>query len=269
MVQGNVTIADDLLEWQSVLEALRSLSVEERAKLGKDGVIAYTDGACIKNPGGPGGWAAIVLSAADVTANVARDGAAYIECYGHIPQSPATTNNRAEIAAVLAALSIAPVAAALTIYSDSDYTIKVAQGTYQMKANGDLWSLYRVLLGRRGIPPTYMWVQGHAGHDLNERADELAGLGAWNGDESAYRAWQELSAAEAHNRLPPDQLNTLRWQVQKLKALFDRLDEHTSRVTSMERQFITDMANRLQKNSFRPTEKQINWVKGSATKYRV
>ena len=260
-----MTIADDSLEWQSVLAALRSLSVEERTKLSQERVIAYTDGACIKNPGGPAGWAALVLSAADVSGNVARDGAARIECFGYIPRAQTTTNNRAEITAVLAALSIAPVAAALTVYSDSNYTINVAQGTYQMKANSDLWSLYRALLGRRSVPPTFIWVQGHAGHDLNERADELAGRGAFNGDEAAYRSWQESSVAEAHNRLPPDQLNTLRWQVQKLKAL----DERTNCVTSVERQFITDMANRLQKNNFRPTEKQINWLKGLATKYRV
>ena len=260
-----MTIADDSLEWQSTLAALRSLTVEERTKLSQERVIAYTDGACIKNPGGPAGWAAIVLSAADVTGNVAREGAARIECYGHIPRAQTTTNNRAEITAVLAALSIAPVAAALTIYSDSNYVIKVAQGVFQMKANSDLWSLYRVLLGRRSVPPTFIWVQGHAGHDLNERADELAGLGAFNGEEAAYRSWQESSVAEAHNRLSPDQFNTLRWQAQKLKAL----DERTGCATSVERQFITDMANRLQKNNFRPTEKQINWLKGLATKYRV
>lgn len=264
-----MTIADDSLEWQSVLNALRSLSVGQRERLGNDGAIAYTDGACVKNPGGPAGWATIVLPAKDVVNNVARDGAPQIECYGHIPKSPATTNNRAEIAAVLAALSIAPFAAPLTIYSDSEYTINVAKGKFQAKANSDLWALYRVLVGRRGTPPSFIWVQGHAGHDLNEQADELAGLGAWNGDEEKYRAWQESSAIEAHNRLPPDQLNTLRWQVQKLNALFDRPDEHTSRVTSMERQFISDMAKRLQKHNFRPTEKQINWVRVLATKYKV
>ena len=59
---------------------------------------------------------------------------------------PHTTNNRAEIAAVLTALCIAPRDQPLTIYSDSEYTIKVAQGTYQMKANPDLWDLYRILL---------------------------------------------------------------------------------------------------------------------------
>lgn len=260
-----MTIADDSAEWQSVLAGLRALSVEEREKLGDNGVIAYTDGACIKNPGGPAGWAAIALSAADVTGNVAREDAPRIECYGHIPKAPTTTNNRAEITAMLAALSIAPVAAALTIYSDSNYAINVAQGVFKMKANEDLWSLYRVLLSRRRIPPTFIWVQGHAGHDLNERADELAGLGAFNSDKEAYRSWQDSSVAEAHNRLSPDQFSTLRWQVQKLKAL----DERTKCATSVERQFITDMANRLQKNNFRPTEKQINWVKGLATKYRV
>ena len=105
-----------------------------------------------------------------------------IECYGHIPRSENTTNNRAEIAAVLAALSLAPRDQPLVIHSDSDYTIKVAQGAYKMKANTDLWDYYRLLLKKRAIAPTFVWVRGHAGQEHNERADELAGLGAWNVD---------------------------------------------------------------------------------------
>lgn len=185
-----MSVVDDLLEWHSVMDALSDIQVEERAPLGKGPVVAYTDGACIKNPGGPAGWSAILLSAADVAHNKAREGAKKIERYGYIPKSPTTTNNRAEIAAVLAVLSIAPRDQPLTIYSDSEYTIKVAQGEYKMKANPDLWSLYKMLVKHRQTPPTFEWVRGHAGHDLNELADELAGLGAWNKDYEAYTRWQ-------------------------------------------------------------------------------
>ncbi len=205
-----MNLVDDSLEWRSVLDALRTIRVDTvRSMFGSQGVAAFTDGACIKNPGG------------------------------------------------------------LKIYSDSEYTIKVAQGVYQMKANSDLWSLYRLLLNRRKIPPVFEWVRGHTGHDLNERADELAGLGAWNGDAAAYRKWQESMAFEAHNALPAAELNVLRHQVQKLKTLFDGLDSNSSRVNEQERKFIDDMAKRLQKNNFSPSPKQSNWVKGLVAKYKV
>lgn len=265
-----MNLVDDSLEWRSVVEALRSIRVDTaRSILGSQGAVAVTDGACIKNPGGPAGWSAILLAADDVTGGIARDDAVRIECYGHIPASSTTTNNRAEISAVLAALSIAPPDCPLKIYSDSAYTIKVAQGIFKMKANTDLWSLYRVLLNRRQIAPTFEWVRGHAGHDLNERADELAGLGAWNGDTAALRQWQESQAPEAHNALPAEELNKLRQQVQRLKTLFESLDPLNSRVSDQERKFIDDMAKRLQKNNFVPSDKQSNWVKGLIGKYKV
>ena len=269
-MRGYVNLVDDSLEWRSVLDALRTIRVDTvRSMFGSQGVAAITDGACIKNPGGPAGWGAILLAAEDATGGIAREGARRIECYGHIPAAQTTTNNRAEITAVLAVLSLAPPDAPLKIYSDSEYTIKVAQGVYQMKANSDLWSLYRVLLNRRKIPPVFEWVRGHTGHDLNERADELAGLGAWNGDEAAYRKWQESMAFEAHNALPAAELNVLRHQVQKLKTLFDSLDPNSSRVNDQERKFIDDMGKRLQKNNFSPSPKQSNWVKGLVAKYKV
>ncbi len=262
--------AGEPLEWRSVLDALRNVSVDTvRSTLGEGGVVAYTDGACITNPGGPAGWSVILFPMADVVDGIPRKDARRIECYGHIPKSPTTTNNRAEIAAVLAALSIAPPDAPLTIHSDSEYTIKVAQGIYKMKANPDLWELYRILLKRRKNPPVFTWVEGHAGHELNERADELAGLGAWNNDYEAYRKWQASQALEAHNKLPPAELATLRQQVQQLKTFVDNLPPDSSRVSAQEREFITDMAKRLRKNNFIPSPKQLNWLKGLTKKFRV
>jgi len=256
------------LEWDSVLDAVRTADIRAALpNLGPAGVVAYTDGACIKNPGGPAGWSALFWSATDMVDGKVRAGAPCLECYGHIPKAPTTTNNRAEIAAVLAVLSIAPPTLPLIIYSDSEYTIKVAQGTYQMKANPDLWAIYRKLLSYRKQPPTFVWVRGHAGQQHNERADELAGLGAFKGDREAYRQWQASQAAEAHNVLPSTQMAALRQKVQKLQAYFAAQD--AGRIGEQEQQFISDMAKRLQKDRFVPTPKQLNWIEGLLKKYHV
>ncbi len=266
----SVSLGDESLEWQSILDALRKITVEAAHEtLGERGTVAYTDGACIKNPGGPAGWSVILVAVDNVIDENIRGGAPRIESYGHIPSSLNTTNNRAEIAAVLAALCIAPRDQPLTIYSDSEYTIKVAQGVYQMKANPDLWDLYRILLKKRTTPPTFVWVRGHAGHNQNERADELAGLSAWNGDEEAFRKWQESMSPEARNPLSSGEMTLLRQQVQKLKTFFDSTALDSGRVNVNERTFINDMAKRLQKNNFVPSEKQSNWVKGLVKKYQL
>jgi ribonuclease HI len=275
-------IPDESLEWQSVVKATFECDIRKALPgLGEAGVVAYTDGACLKNPGGPAGWSALLWSSSDFVAGSVRDHAPCLERFGHIPKAPTTTNNRAEIAAVLAVLCLAPPALPLTIYSDSEYTIKVAQGTYQMKANPDLWSVYRQLLGFRKRPPTFEWVKGHAGQLHNERADQLAGLGAWNNNVQAYERWQASNAPEAHNSpdhranakpavtIAPDELIALRLHVQRLQTFFQTIDPASGRVSDQERQFVQDMGKRLQKQSFVPSEKQRNWIKGLMAKYKL
>ncbi len=269
MSKGQGFDVQESLEWRSVLNAVVDVSIRASLPtLDQAGILAYTDGACIKNPGGPAGWCALLWAATDSSGDgLVRDGAPCFECYGHIPKAQTTTNNRAEISAVLAVLSLAPPTFPLKIYSDSEYTIKVAQGIYQMKANGDLWEPYRQLLKYRTTPPVFEWVRGHAGQLHNERADELAGLGAFNNDRPRYDQWQVSQATEARNGLPPAERGMLLAQVQKLKALFDSLD--TARVPEKERQFVNDMTKRLAKNRFVPTEKQRAWLKGLLGKYKV
>src|SRR6266487_694796 len=258
------------LEWRSVLDAVLNVDVRESLpNLDQSGIIAYTDGACIKNPGGPAGWSALLWAAVDADNGKVREDAPRLEVYGHIPKAPTTTNNRAEIAAVLAVLSIAPPTLPLTIYSDSEYTIKVASGTYRMTANSDLWGVYRKLLSYRKEPPEFVWVRGHAGHIHNERADELAGLGAFNKDRNAYEKWQASQTPEARNAVPAADLAKMRAQAQKLNALFESIAVESGRVGEQERKFVSDMVKRLQKNNFAPTEKQSNWLKGLAAKYKV
>jgi ribonuclease HI len=178
-------------EWRSVLTAVQGIDIRAIPPTRTHkGFVAYTDGACLNNPGGPAGWSALLWSALDSADGHVRKGAPCIECYGYIPLAPTTTNNRAEIAAVLAALSLAPPALPLTIYSDSEYVIKVAQGEYKKTKNPDLWEIYGKLERSRRETPLFLWVAGHTGHPHNDRADELAGLGAFNGDCTAYEKWR-------------------------------------------------------------------------------
>ena len=266
---GGARMVDNSLEWQSILNALGEISVEKaRTILGTKGTLAYTDGACIKNPGGPAGWSSILVPIDAVVNGEILPDAERIESFGHIPKSPMTTNNRAEISAVLATLSIAPREHPLTIYSDSEYTIKVAQGIYKMKANPDLWELYKILLRKRSAPTTFEWVRGHAGHTQNERADRLAGLGAWNKDVEAYNRWQASTAPEAHNAPPSAAMIALRQQVQKLNSFLATV-AFDGGVASNERDFILKMGKSFLKNNFRPSPAQSNWIKALAKKYRV
>jgi ribonuclease HI len=64
-------------------------------------------------------------------------------------------------------------ARATVIYTDSQYTIGVVQKGWKAKANKDLVAeLREKLAGRRGTRLVY--VPGHSGVLLNERADALA-----------------------------------------------------------------------------------------------
>ena len=57
-----MSLGDESLEWQSILDELRGITVETAHEtLGQRGAVAYTDGACIKNPGGPAGWSVILV----------------------------------------------------------------------------------------------------------------------------------------------------------------------------------------------------------------
>lgn len=263
-------MVNNSLEWQSILSVLREMSVEKtRAILGEKGTFAYTDGACIKNPGGPAGWSTILVPVDAVVNGEIVAGAERIEAFGHIPRSPETTNNRAEISAILATLSIAPRDFPLTIYSDSEYTIKTAQGLYKGKANPDLWELYKILLKKRSASISFEWVRGHAGHTQNERADELAGLGAWNKDMEAYRKWQASISPEARNAPPPAQMAELRQLVQKLNTFVAAGAFDGGHVAPNERDFILKMGKSFLKNTFVPSPAQSNWIKGLARKYRV
>jgi ribonuclease HI len=138
-------------------------------------LFAYTDGACSGNPG-PGGWGAVL---------VARDGEAVLKERLLKGGEAATTNNRMELTAAIAALEALERPSTITVVTDSAYLRDgVSRWIHGWKKNGwrtadgkpvkneDLWR--RLDAAAAGHRVTWEWVKGHAGHAENERADVLA-----------------------------------------------------------------------------------------------
>ncbi len=133
-------------------------------------ITIHTDGACDGNPG-PGGWAALL-----------RYGSHVREITGG---EPATTNNRMELQAAIAALAALKETCKVTVFTDSEYLRQgISEWLPRWKAHGwrtkerkavkneDLWrQLHEVASGHK---VDWQWLKGHAGHADNERCDQLA-----------------------------------------------------------------------------------------------
>ncbi len=167
---------------------------------------AHTDGACLGNPDGPGGWAAIVSPAG-------QDEPTW-ELWGHLRS---TSNNRAETLGLLAALEWIPPESRLTLYADSQYTLKILDGAYKAKANTDLWAQVRATREAKRLVVTTRWVRGHSGHAGNERADWLAVLGAVQGDEARARSIRAGGPAAQTRRIGTSALAALPEELRPLR----------------------------------------------------
>jgi ribonuclease HI len=137
-------------------------------------VQLITDGACLGNPG-PGGWAAIL-----------RYGPDKKEVYGCEPH---TTNNRMELTAAIEGLRTLKEKCEVEVITDSEYLKNgITQWivawkkrnwmTSQKKpvVNRDLWEKLDSQVERHQT--RWLWTKGHASHEDNNRADELASLAA-------------------------------------------------------------------------------------------
>ncbi len=133
-------------------------------------VEIFTDGACSGNPG-PGGWGAVL-----------RYGEREREMMGH---AEATTNNRMEMMAAIAALEALKRSSRVHIHTDSQYLRDgITRFIHAWKARGwktadkkpvkniDLWTRLEAAMKPHQVE--WFWVRGHAGHAENERADALA-----------------------------------------------------------------------------------------------
>jgi ribonuclease HI len=122
----------------------------------------YADGSCIGNPG-PGGWGVIVI---------APDGSRR-EFNGY---SPATTNNKMELAAAIEGLRATEPGSHVLLRSDSQYLVNTMNLGWKRAKNHDLWKQIDAERDARTVE--FEWVRGHATDPLNHRADELAVMGA-------------------------------------------------------------------------------------------
>lgn len=133
-------------------------------------VEIFTDGACRGNPG-PGGWGALLRSQ---TQEKTLAGA-----------EAATTNNRMELFAAIAALEALREPCQVKLTTDSQY---LRQGITEWLANWkrrgwktaskqpvknqDLWQRLEQATQTHQIE--WHWVKGHSGHYENELVDQLA-----------------------------------------------------------------------------------------------
>jgi len=138
-------------------------------------IKVYTDGACKGNPG-PGGWGVYIQSNEDEK-----------EFYGGNPE---TTNNQMEMQAALEALKhLKDKDEVIELFTDSNYLRQgITEWIHKWKknnwrtaakkpvANRDLWIEISDLNEKMTVE--WNWVKGHAGDPGNERADELANVGA-------------------------------------------------------------------------------------------
>ena len=140
-------------------------------------VKIFTDGAARGNPEGPGGYGTI-LQYTDRTGTLHEREYAQ----GYIK----TTNNRMELMAAIVGLEALTRPCEVELYSDSQYLVNAFNQHWvdgwlkrgwknsqkQPVKNVDLWN--RLLAAMAPHDVSFVWVKGHAGHDLNERCDELA-----------------------------------------------------------------------------------------------
>ena len=135
-------------------------------------VEIFSDGACSGNPG-PGGYGTIL-----------RYGDHVKELSGYAAE---TTNNRMEMLGAIAGLEALKHPCHVCLTTDSQYLVKgmtewvegwQRKGWKNSKkeevANRDLWERLLELANIHQID--WAWVKGHAGHEENERCDELARL---------------------------------------------------------------------------------------------
>lgn len=140
-------------------------------------VDMYTDGSCLKNPDGPGGYGVIV--------RYEKNGKLYEKKMSSGYEN--TTNNRMEVTAVIKGLELMPANSEIIVHSDSKYLVDAITKNWVKKweslnwdrgvnggpvKNVDLWK--DLLKAMQSHKVKFEWVKGHNGNPLNELCDKMA-----------------------------------------------------------------------------------------------
>jgi ribonuclease HI len=144
--------------------------------MANESIVIFTDGGCSGNPG-PGGWAYVLVRGGEKRSVSGAEAM--------------TTNNRMELKAVISGLEAAKELSAgesdspeVAVYTDSQYVKNgITTWIVTWKRNGwrtstkapvknqELWTELDALTS--ALKPSWHWVKGHAGNELNEECDRL------------------------------------------------------------------------------------------------
>lgn len=171
-IEAKQWLKDPVYEKNLNKKRSQNAGISAEKNITPDGVVVYTDGGSINNPG-PGGFGIVI-----------EEKGTQREMSGGFRL---TTNNRMEMMAAIVALKeLQGRNKRIHLFSDSSYLVNgVTKGWArkwqkngwrksdgQEALNRDLWEQLLLLLQKQKI--TFHWVKGHAGNPLNERCDQLA-----------------------------------------------------------------------------------------------
>jgi ribonuclease HI len=126
---------------------------------------AYTDGSCKPNPG-TGGYGVVFV----------KDDKAIHKISGALEN---TTNNKMELAGVIAALDFIPEGSGIAIFTDSSYVVNTMTKGWKRNKNIPFWDQIDNLIREKSLKVVWEWVRGHDNDMFNERADVLAQTAAF------------------------------------------------------------------------------------------
>ena len=128
-------------------------------------IALFSDGSALGNPG-PGGYGTILRY--NTKERLLSGG------------EPHTTNNRMELLGVIEGLRALKEPCEVEVISDSSYVVKGInewlanwiKRDFKKVKNPDLWQEYLKVSEQHSVVAT--WIKGHAGHEENERCDDMA-----------------------------------------------------------------------------------------------
>lgn len=132
-------------------------------------VVMFTDGSCLDNGrNGTGGYCALLQTPNKKHQKIIKG------------SELDTTNNRMEITAILEGLKAIKKPSKVTVYSDSNITVRAinewlegwVRKNFRKVANVDLWREYIEVSAKHEV--NAIWVKAHSGIYENELVDDIA-----------------------------------------------------------------------------------------------